>query len=111
MNNLIHLVVSTVWNPSFFVGMAASSLLARFLIRPLGVRWDRLRVGKQRLLERDSQARWLSNGGHRVTLCWRDHARAWWRCLTWRWSNEGKELRAMWRNVPLPPPDLRGCEF
>jgi hypothetical protein len=107
MSYLGHLIVGAVWTPTFVVKMAATMLLAKLVFRPLGNWWVGKCLGKQRLLERDTMARWLKSGGqHPVHEGWRDHSRAWWRCLTWRWSKEGKELREMWRNIPLPPPNL-----
>jgi hypothetical protein len=111
MSNILHVVIGTVWTPSFFVGMIVTSLMAKFLFRPVGDWCERQREGKAGVLGLHDHVRFMKNGGRRICPRWWDHCRAWWGHFTWRWSRMGKEARESGCHVSLPPPGLGGCYF
>src|SRR5438874_2142245 len=105
MSNFMH----GFWAPLILGAIIQAFALDPLIIGPTKDWIARMRLGKQRLLEEDMQIRWHKNGGQAVEVNWRHHGGAWWRCITWRWSKEGRERREMWRHIPLPPRDLPGC--
>lgn len=75
---------------------------SRFVLEPLllaRVRtwWARLCDRKQRLLYVDADIRWDASGCP-PTIGFRDHCRAWRRCIFWAWIKEREELK---RHAPL----------